>query len=296
MMIGGAAAPPIAARLIEAVGWRWTFVVFGAIGALWAWAFYAWFRDRPEQHPAANPAEVELINKGRAAEAHEAHPPIPWRLVLPSASVWFMGCIMICAAGVFYMLISWYPTYLQKARGAEEIESGDLAGMALAGGAIGCVIGGLLVDYLLRRTGSRRVSYCWLGCVALCTGGATLSLGLQLESRFWTSVCVAVACFCLQVQVPAWWATVTHISGRHVGALFGLMNSMGTVGAFASQVFLGSLADVLKAQGYTGRDQWDPGMAVYVGVFALGAVLWLLVNPDRSVVGDEETAPALPPI
>lgn len=34
--IGGALAPFLAAVLIQWIGWRWTFVAFGSVGAVWA--------------------------------------------------------------------------------------------------------------------------------------------------------------------------------------------------------------------------------------------------------------------
>ena len=60
-LLGGAIAPPLAAWLIGLVGWRWTFSVFGLLGVFWTAAFYAWFRDRPSEHPGVNAAERELM-------------------------------------------------------------------------------------------------------------------------------------------------------------------------------------------------------------------------------------------
>src|SRR5262245_61124440 len=37
--VGGAVAPYLATVLIQAIGWRWTFVVFGGVGAVWAFGF-----------------------------------------------------------------------------------------------------------------------------------------------------------------------------------------------------------------------------------------------------------------
>jgi MFS family permease len=45
--VGGALAPFLAAVLIQAIGWRLTFVAFGSVGAVWAAGFYLWFRDDP---------------------------------------------------------------------------------------------------------------------------------------------------------------------------------------------------------------------------------------------------------
>jgi hypothetical protein len=96
--------------------------------------------------------------------------------------------------------------------------------------------------------------------------------------------CASLACFLIHVQLAGWWGVVADLSGRHLGALFGFMNSLGVIGAFCSQVFLGHFVDRLKALGYVGRAQWDPAFYIYGGLLLLGAVGWLLVNTERSLV------------
>src|SRR5207244_3950972 len=49
--LGGMLSAPIALLLINRVGWRASFVVFGAIGFVWAAAWAAWYRDRPAGDP-----------------------------------------------------------------------------------------------------------------------------------------------------------------------------------------------------------------------------------------------------
>ena len=87
----------------------------------------------------------------------------------------------------------------------------------------------------------------------------------------------------MQIQVPAWWACATQVSGRHVGALFGMMNMIGNVGAILSALFLGWFVDVMKEYGREGRAQWDPGFAVYIGLALIGLVFWALIDPRRTV-------------
>jgi MFS family permease len=78
---------------------------------------------------------------------------------------------------------------------------------------------------------------------------------------------------------------VTDISGPHLGAMFGLMNSMGGLGAVASQLFMGTFADRMKELGYDGRAQWDPAFYVYAAVLVVGALGWLLVDSTRPIEG-----------
>src|SRR4029079_2029207 len=56
--LGGMLSAPIALLLVGRWGWRASFVVFGTIGLVWAAAWHAWYRDRPEDHAAMTPAEL----------------------------------------------------------------------------------------------------------------------------------------------------------------------------------------------------------------------------------------------
>ena len=41
--------------------WRHTFWMFGMLGVIWCVVFWWWFRDRPDQKPGVNQAELDLI-------------------------------------------------------------------------------------------------------------------------------------------------------------------------------------------------------------------------------------------
>ena len=64
-LVGGAAAPVVAAYLIRGLGWRGAFVIFGGLGVIWAVAFWLWFRDDPARHPAVNAGELALLGGER---------------------------------------------------------------------------------------------------------------------------------------------------------------------------------------------------------------------------------------
>jgi MFS family permease len=284
--IGGAIAPIGAAALIACVGWRQTFGIFGLLGIVWAVAFYRWYRDDPAEHPALNDAERRLIAAGsdRAPRA-AGHPPVPWDLVLRSANVWLMGTIMACASFVSYLYFSWYPTYLQQARDVAPFMSGVFTSLVLGGGAVGGVLGGLLSDRLVRWTGSRRGSRKGAGFGAFAAAALALLLSIFCDDPWVAVGLTTLACFGAQVQLASWWAVVTDISGPHVGAMFGLMNSLGVPGAVASQLFFGHLVQTLQEAGMHGRDCWDPGFFVSAAVLGIGAVCWLLVDADRPLAG-----------
>jgi MFS family permease len=291
MLIGGAAAPVAAAYLIEWVQWRWAFVIFGSMGLVWAAAFYAWFRDDPAEHPQVNAAELRLITGSAEITPTAPHPAIPWGRVLRSANVWLAGGVISCTAFASYMYFFWFPTYLEEGRGLNNVQAGWLSGMVLLGGAIGCTLGGYLADELARRTGERRWSRRLVGAGGLGLAALALVVSVQWESPAATAAYTALASLSAGATIASWWAVVTDISGKHLGALFGLMNSMGVPGAVGSQLFFGWFADWMKEHGHVGRGQWDVAFYVYAGVLLLGALGWLFIDATRSAVEPEDAQP-----
>ena len=62
--MGGMLSAPMALLLVARWGWRASFVVFGALGIVWAAAWFAWYRDRPEEHPAVEPRGAGVDSAG----------------------------------------------------------------------------------------------------------------------------------------------------------------------------------------------------------------------------------------
>jgi MFS transporter, ACS family, glucarate transporter len=300
MLLGGAAAPRASQWLMNLVGWRWTFVVFAMCGIVWAIAFFLWFRDDPARHPGTNEAERMLVAEGRktpraedlsddsmgaesSADDGKAHGPIPWRRIFPFANIWLLSALVALSSGIYELFSGWYPSYLQQARSAPRELSSWLASMVLAAGACATITGGWFSDWLVGRTGNHR----W-GRTAQAVAGwgmAALAIlaSIRIDSTGTAAVCLAVAAFGMQLALPSWWACGTVISGRHIGAIFGLMNMFGSVGRIAANAWMGAFADWRKAQGYTGRAQWDPALYGFVVAALVGMVLWSLVDPRKTV-------------
>ncbi len=112
----------------------------------------------------------------------------------------------------------------------------------------------------------------------------------QCVSPLATSLWAAVAFAAAISQQATFWAITTEISGKHLGSIFGLMNSMGVPGAFVSTMFLGRFVDWMGARGYVGRAQWDPAFYVYAGVLLVGACCWLGVDARRTIPDEEPAA------
>lgn len=279
-LLGGSLSPGLAALLISALGWRAVFVAFGSVGLVWAVAFAWWFRDNPAEHPAVNDAERELIGAGTPRPTHSS---IPWPAVLKNISIQFLTLIIICTAFVSYLYFSWYPTYLQEARAVQQRPAGWLASLVLGGGAVGLIGGGFVVDQIARRSRDPVRARGRAAVVALVASAGLLALAITAESPLVSALLTAASCFAMFCQQSAWWSSAIEVSGPHVGALFGLMNGAGVVGALSSQFFFGAFPEWRAELGFTGRDRWDPAFYVCVALLVLAGACWLAVDPRRRI-------------
>ncbi len=270
---GAVAAPIAAASLIETIRWQYTFAVFGALGILWALGFWYWFRDNPAQHSAVNSLELKQIQSDSVLQPF-THSPIPWRSVLTNRGILVLSLIMILGAFYTYFFYSWFPKYLSSARGLDNITTGKLSSMVLAGSAIGMLFGGWLADKIPSWFSNSVDARRFLGISCYLVAAICLYTGIRCDNP-WALASLWGASFCaMHVTLPNWWSVAIPQSGAHVGALFGLMNGMGTVGAIASQWFVGFYSDYRSQQGFSGREQWDPLFDVYSVCLVLGAIAW----------------------
>jgi sugar phosphate permease len=264
-------------------------VIFGSFGLVWVWFFARWFQDDPATHPRVNEAERRYILAGRTSTAgsRSQHLQIPWRLVLTNPNIWLMGMINSCTSFFSYMLFLFFPMYLKEGRGLDETASGRLGSLPYLFGATGVLLGGYLGDWLTHRTASRRLALGGMGTISLLLSGLLVGSSIYAQRPLVAVLLCSTGFFFSYIQLAAWWAAIADVGGRHLGAIFGLCNMVGLAGGAVSQVFLGSFADYRKGLGLEGRAQWDPAFFLYGGVLICGGLLWLFINPRRSVVPED---------
>ncbi|WP_194492319.1 MFS transporter, partial [Polymorphobacter multimanifer] len=68
---GAAVTPPLVLVGITLFGWRWAFVIFGLMGVVWALFFLSRFKERPQDNPKVNEAELALLAESQALVTQE---------------------------------------------------------------------------------------------------------------------------------------------------------------------------------------------------------------------------------
>ena len=217
--------------------------------------------DAPTAPPAALPLDEALTRSLRRGSARVS-------LILLLVYAFFSTF-----ADMLYVF--WIPSFLVEGKGLTPGLMGWCAPLPLLGGAHGGMLGGVLNDVLIRRTGKPR----WV------RSGVAFSGKLMAAVLLVTSLAVAdgrlvmvllLGCkFFGDWSLPTQWGTITDMAGKGAGTVFGVVNTVGSLGGFAAGPVLGYLK-----QEYG----WE-GLFLGVGVAYLAAALtWLFIDCTQRLV------------
>lgn len=287
MSVGAVLASGLTAALLPTVGWRALFLLYSLAGVLWGVAFFALFRNRPAAHAWVNSSERCLIEGGRssaepAASGADAPRGGVARAMLESRSFWAICAQSLLRSFGYAFFITWFPAYLQKAHDLRVVQAGMLTMFPLAGVVAGSLAGGVVIDRVMRATGSKRLSRSATATLALAFCGAATLAAAFTRSPLEAVLVISFGSFFMGVSGPCGWAGTMDISGRYTAIVFACMNMAGVVGDMTSPVLVGRLFTFIEKS----AGNWNLILFLFAGVYAAAALSWAVLDPNRPVVGD----------
>jgi MFS family permease len=261
--------------LSEAADWRFGFWASGLMGIAWCLALYPWFRDDPAEKRGVNQAELALINQDRGPDPSHSHDARVWKLLLTNRNLWAMAILYFFNGFGWIFLASWVPTFF-KTRFQVSFEDSELiSGLPLFLGGLSCLVGGLLSDWLVKRTGRRRLCRALFPVAGYAMASAAM-LGLSVADTKTTAIvllCVAGAA--IDFGQGANWASIVDIGGQYAGTATGFINMIGNTG--------NTLGPIIAAQIFSfGLTGWRVLFCVYACTFLIAASMWLFIDPNQT--------------
>ncbi len=275
--IGAAAAPIIVVMIAQSYGWRTTFFVNAVIGVLWVMVCAIWFRNNPSEMKKISAEEKTFIETNRRFYEHRQN--IPWKKIFASRSLLALVTAFSASQCSNYFFLAWMPVYLQEGKHFTENEMRSAFSWAYSIAITGCLLGGYLSDWLVKRKGLR-VGRSFFGLAVLCV------MGISIIAQTFTadhSIIIALMIIGVFFQaihgVPAFSACV-DISGNRAATVSSIMNFCGQLAAFLIVILFGKIAD------YT--HSFNIPLYIIAAALFIGALLWLAVDPAKPLIVKDE--------
>jgi len=144
----GVIASPLTVWLATQFGWQWAFVTIGLLGLLFLFFWQRGF-DQPESHPKVGAAELEFIQSGRPPPVLAVK--VPWTSLLRYREIWPFLIGKFITDPVWWFFLFWLPSYLDKERGQNPLNSAWLVAIIYTGASVGSILGGWFSGFLMQR-------------------------------------------------------------------------------------------------------------------------------------------------
>jgi len=278
--LGGAIAPPIVAWLLVIAGWRASFWVCGALSFIWVVTWWWYFRDDPRTHPSITEAEVAVLSP-TARMSRKSRTPF---LAL-AKRIGSVTAVDFCYGWMLWVFISWIPLYFMNKHHLNLKSSALLAGLTFFAGVVGDTIGGTFSDWILVRTGNKRLARNAFIAVALVLAGSFLFATMMTMNVTLVAIFLGASFFCLELIVGTIWAVPMDITREYAGIAGGMMNFGFGLAGIISPVVFGLVIDK------TGN--WDIPFGCSVAICAIGAVLTVFMHPERPFIPPDRSSAIL---
>ncbi len=154
--IGAIITPLIVPWIAIHMGWRWAFLITGALGFVWL-ILWLWLYRRPEQHPFCTPGERDYIQSDRATPAGR----IKWKQLLRYRQTWAFASGKFMIDPIWWFYLFWIPDYLQRKHGLRLTQIGLPILVIYVISDLGSIGGGWFSSSLIRRGVSVNAARKW---------------------------------------------------------------------------------------------------------------------------------------
>jgi len=277
--LGGAIGTPIVVAIMAATdgNWRLPFIIFGAVGVLFLVGWLVVVRDTPEQHRGASEAEVAYIREGQASAGKtSAGRASAWWRYLRISSVWATAVAYFGYAWILWTFLNWFPTYLVQERGIDLAQLSIGGSLPWIGGCVGMVLGGVVTDWIARRTGRSMEARRWTVVVCLTLTALLFAFVGVVASTTGAILLMAVVILLLYFTGAQYWLIIGEaVPGDAYGSVSGAVQMFATTASIFAPIVTGYIIE--SALGWTGT------FAIGGAVAVLGALLLGFFGKERSV-------------
>ena len=272
--LGPAIAPLVLTALMLTFGWRWMFIIMGAVGIAVSAIWYAVYREPREVDLTAE--EKAYLSDGEVASTAERVTWADWKHLFAYRATWGMVFGFFGEVYMGWVYQAWLPGYLEIERHMSIPKTGWVAGIPFAFGVIGSIGAGWLADHLARR-GVSPVNSCKVPVVIGLGGMAGFTVVAALTpSTFVAVAAISTALLFNGMAGAMCWALASVIAPKHCTASLGsIQNCGGYIG--------GALAPAITGFIVQDTGSFVPALLFSASLGAVCTLIYIFVVPGKPI-------------
>ncbi len=265
---------PLCSYLVADFGWRTMFIAISAAGIVWAVVWYFLFTDKPQNSPYVGEEEKKLIAASNPKVAERKQEHVDWRFILTHPALIANNVAYFAFGYMLFFATLWLPGYFLSQHGLNLKSVGWYLTIPWLVSAVFLKAGGILSDWLYRKTGSSRLARAhviWssqlLAAIFFVLLSFTHTLGMSL-------VFLSLGLGFGMMPQPAFFSTNIDVARERSGSSQGITSSCLSLAGIIAPLLTGWLLDL------TGNYQ---GAFLLLAGFTVIAVVTVILfhHPDR---------------
>jgi len=283
---GPALGSPLVAWLIVTYGWRWAFIVTGALGLVWVVIWLIFYKSPEKAEWLSDQERTKILKERDVAPTADNARSIGYRgLLTTTPTMWGLALTQGCINYTAYFFLAWLPGFLQSSYGLSVMETGAYTAIPFGLSAVLSIGLSALADRMLSEralfAGKRRYA------VAI---GAVLSASIVL-TPYVGSIGFAMVVLTVSLTFN------TFAQSMNFALTNDRLRSSGDVGRAYAFFTLGGISFGIVGPIVTGylvalTGDFKVALMLCAGLALLGAALVTLMT--RRAMGEEVTAVAVP--
>lgn len=264
---------PVLFWISGAFGWRALFLIVGAIGVVFGLIWFVSYRD-PHDSKSANQAELDYIAAGGGLAPRGEKTKFAWShigFLLKQRQIVGASIGQFAGNSTLVFFLTWFPTYLATERHMGWLKVGIYAVLPFIAASVGVVVGGLVSDLLLKRTGSANLARKLPIISGLLLASTIVAANFVSSDKL--VIAVMSVAFFGQGMVNLGWTLITDVAPKKlIGLTGGVFNLCANLAGIITPIVVGFIVAATGSFFYA---------LAFIGVIALiGALSYIFVVGD----------------
>jgi sugar phosphate permease len=258
----------VSGYLINALGWRWMFIIEGVPAIIWAFLWWRFVDDQPKEANWLSAEEKASLNETLQKEQAGIKPVKNYAAAFKSKTV-ILLCLQYASWSIgVYGFVLWLPSIIKSAPNMDIVTTGWLSSLPY----VFAIAGMIITSYFSDKTLIRKI-FVWP--FLLLSAIAFYASYLTGNNHFWLSfVLLVVAGASMYSCYGPFFAMLSELLPLNVlGGALALINSFGALGSFGGSYFVGYLNAV------TGN--FDASFIFMAASLLISAILTIIAVKDK---------------